>query len=67
MTMNNQRDFNKENKDNLERKYAYHFDYDVIHPLIMRSFKPFLRMEMFLNWEVSKVNLQFICGNVSRI
>ena len=54
MTKNNKRDFNKENKDNLERKYAYHFDYDVIHPLIMRSFKP-LRMEMFLNWEVSKV------------
>ena len=43
MTMNNQRDFNKENKDNLERKYAYHFDYDVIHPLIMRSFKPFFK------------------------
>ena len=41
--MNNQRDFNKENKDNLERKYAYHFDYDVIHPLIMRSFKPFFK------------------------
>tara|TARA_B100000676_G_scaffold30882_1_gene29032 strand:- start:149 stop:904 length:756 start_codon:yes stop_codon:yes gene_type:complete len=43
MTMIKERDFNKENKDNLDRKYAYNFDYDVMHPLIMKSFTPFFK------------------------
>lgn len=41
------RDYNKEFKDtdDLEwgRKYAYSFDYDVLHPYMIKSFEPFFR------------------------
>tara|TARA_B100001175_G_scaffold173632_1_gene147409 strand:+ start:332 stop:1516 length:1185 start_codon:yes stop_codon:yes gene_type:complete len=37
--MKNKRDYNKEFKDN-ERKYFYGFDYDVMHPFMIKSFKP---------------------------
>lgn len=37
-----QRDYNKEHQDN-ERKYHYGFDFDVMHPLMVRSFAPFFR------------------------
>lgn len=46
-TVEKQRDFNQECKDTdvLEsgRKYAYSFDYDVMHPYMIRSFQPFFR------------------------
>lgn len=32
------RDYDKETKDNQERKYFYNFDNDVMHPFILRSF-----------------------------
>jgi 2-polyprenyl-3-methyl-5-hydroxy-6-metoxy-1,4-benzoquinol methylase len=38
--MSNDRDYNKESKDN-ERKYFYGFDIDVMHPYMIKSFKPF--------------------------
>lgn len=45
--MEKQRDFNQEfgDSDTKEngRKYAYSFDYDVMHPYMVRSFKPFFR------------------------
>ena len=34
------RDYNKEIIDN-ERNYAYSFDFDVIHPFMIKSFEPF--------------------------
>ena len=37
------RDYDKELVDNKERKYFYGFDYDVMHPLMIRSFIPFFR------------------------
>lgn len=37
------RNFNSESQDNDERKYGYDFDYDVLHPMMIRSFTPFLR------------------------
>jgi 2-polyprenyl-3-methyl-5-hydroxy-6-metoxy-1,4-benzoquinol methylase len=40
--MNNLRDYNAEHTDNA-RQYAYGFDFDVMHPLMVRSFAPFLR------------------------
>jgi 2-polyprenyl-3-methyl-5-hydroxy-6-metoxy-1,4-benzoquinol methylase len=40
--MNNLRDYNSEHADNV-RQYAYGFDFDVMHPLMVRSFAPFLR------------------------
>lgn len=37
------RNYDKELVDNKERKYFYGFDYDVMHPLMLRSFDPFIR------------------------
>ena len=37
------RDYNIECKDNQERKYAYHFDLDVMHPYMVQAFTPFLK------------------------
>ena len=41
MTLKTQRDYNKEYKDTDDHKYAYNFDFDVIHPFMLKSFKPF--------------------------
>lgn len=37
------RNYNLEIKDNEGRKYAYSFDFDVMHPFMIRSFLPFFR------------------------
>lgn len=42
------RDYNKEFKDNEGRKYGYSFDYDVMHPYMLKSFIPFFRQGNFL-------------------
>jgi len=39
--MDNQRDYNVEMKDTADRKYAYGFDFDVMHPYMIRSFESF--------------------------
>ncbi|MBC7404822.1 MAG: class I SAM-dependent methyltransferase [Cytophaga sp.] len=39
--MANTRDYNEEFDDNVGRKYAYGFDFDVMHPYMIRSFEPF--------------------------
>lgn len=36
------RDYNQEIKDN-SRRYAYNFDYDIMHHYMMKSFEPFLK------------------------
>jgi 2-polyprenyl-3-methyl-5-hydroxy-6-metoxy-1,4-benzoquinol methylase len=41
--MNTKRDYNKEIKDTANHKYAYSFDFDVMHPYMLRSFEPFFR------------------------
>lgn len=41
--MSEGRDYNQKTKDNQERKYFYGFDYDVMHPFMVRSFTPHLR------------------------
>lgn len=41
--MTNRRDYNAELLDTGDHRYAYNFDLDVMHPLMMRSFMPFLR------------------------
>jgi len=41
--MEKKRDFNKEFKDTSDHKYAYNFDFDVMHPFMLRSFIPFFR------------------------
>ena len=42
------RDYNTEGQDTQEHKYAYGFDFDVMHPYMMRSFKPFFRQGSLL-------------------
>ena len=41
--MNSARDYNAEIRDNVGRQYAYSFDFDVMHPFMMRAFEPFFR------------------------
>ena len=37
----NNRDYNKEINDTKDHKYAYGFDFDVMHPFMLKSFSPF--------------------------
>jgi SAM-dependent methyltransferase len=37
------RDYNKELKDTSDHKYGYRFDYDIMHPFMLKSFIPFFR------------------------
>jgi 2-polyprenyl-3-methyl-5-hydroxy-6-metoxy-1,4-benzoquinol methylase len=39
----NERDYNREMQDSSERQYAYGFDFDVMHPFMIRAFEPFFR------------------------
>ncbi|MEI7377082.1 MULTISPECIES: class I SAM-dependent methyltransferase [Dickeya] len=41
--MENKRDYNAEINDTSEHKYAYGFDFDVMHPFMIRSFEPFFK------------------------
>lgn len=41
MSLNIKRDYNEELKDTSDHKYAYNFDFDVMHPFMLKSFKPF--------------------------
>lgn len=41
MKLNSVRDYNKELKDTADHKYAYNFDFDVMHKFMIRSFEPF--------------------------
>jgi 2-polyprenyl-3-methyl-5-hydroxy-6-metoxy-1,4-benzoquinol methylase len=37
------RDYDAEARDSTQRRYAYDFDFDVMHPFMMRAFLPFRR------------------------
>ena len=39
--MSSKRDYNVEIKDTNDHKYAYSFDFDVMHPYMIKSFEPF--------------------------
>ena len=39
----NNRDYNNELKDTSDHKYAYNFDFDVMHPFMIKSFDPFFK------------------------
>lgn len=41
--MSNERDYNKELRDTTDHKYAYNFDFDVMHKYMVASFEPFFR------------------------
>ena len=40
-SMNSKRDYNIEIKDTNDHKYAYSFDFDVMHSFMIKSFEPF--------------------------
>lgn len=46
--MNKARDYNKELKDTKDHKYGYTFDFDVLHPYMLKSFAPFFKEGNFL-------------------
>lgn len=46
--MQNQRDYNLEGQDAHDHKYAYGFDFDVMHPYMLRSFEAFFRQGSLL-------------------
>jgi SAM-dependent methyltransferase len=46
--MNTKRDYNKELKDTKDHKYVYSFDYDVMHPFMIKAFEPFFKEGNFL-------------------
>lgn len=37
------RNYDRESQDSTQRRYAYAFDFDVMHPFMLRSFQPFFR------------------------
>lgn len=39
--MNSKRDYDREKEDTTDRKYFYGFDFDVMHPYMLKSFVPF--------------------------
>jgi 2-polyprenyl-3-methyl-5-hydroxy-6-metoxy-1,4-benzoquinol methylase len=39
--MKSKRDYNAEIKDAIDHKYAFGFDFDVMHPYMIKSFEPF--------------------------
>ncbi len=41
--MTNDRDYDRELRDTPDHRYAYGFDFDVMHPYMLRAFEPFLR------------------------
>lgn len=41
--MNTHRNYNVEIKDTADHQYAYSFDFDVMHPFMIRPFEPFFR------------------------
>ncbi len=46
--MNGKRDYNAETRDAAGHKYAYGFDFDVMHPFMLRAFEPFFRQGSLL-------------------
>jgi 2-polyprenyl-3-methyl-5-hydroxy-6-metoxy-1,4-benzoquinol methylase len=46
--MSLERNYNEELKDTSDHKYAYNFDFDVMHPFMLKSFIPFFKEGNFL-------------------
>ena len=46
--MNTERDYNVEIKDTDDHQYAYSFDFDVMHPYMIKSFEPFFNQGSLL-------------------
>ncbi len=46
--MADRRNYNRESNDASDHKYAYSFDFDVMHPFMLKSFAPFFKEGNFL-------------------
>jgi len=46
--MNEKRDYNKELKDTADHKYGYSFDFDVLHPYMLKTFLPHFKQGNFM-------------------
>jgi ribosomal protein S18 acetylase RimI-like enzyme/SAM-dependent methyltransferase len=46
--MSTKRDYNAEIQDVSNHQYAYNFDFDVMHPFMLRSFEPFFKQGSLL-------------------
>ena len=46
--MSSKRDYNDEIEDTKDHKYAYGFDFDVMHPYMIKSFEPFFQQGSLL-------------------
>jgi 2-polyprenyl-3-methyl-5-hydroxy-6-metoxy-1,4-benzoquinol methylase len=46
--MRDKRDYDTESGDTTDHKYAYDFDFDVMHPFMIRAFEPFFRQGSML-------------------
>jgi len=46
--MDSKRNYNAELRDTEGHKYAYSFDFDVMHPFMIKSFEPFFKMGSLL-------------------
>jgi len=54
INMIKKRNYNLELNDTSERQYAYNFDYDVLHPFMLRSMAPFFKKGKLLELGSSK-------------
>jgi len=54
--MINKRNYNQELKDTADHLYGYSFDFDVMHPFMIRAFEPFFREGNFLELGCYKGN-----------
>ncbi|HNU87933.1 MAG TPA: hypothetical protein PKJ94_06575, partial [Ferruginibacter sp.] len=41
--MSTTRNYNSELKDTADHKYAYNFDFDVMHRFMIQAFEPFIK------------------------
>jgi len=48
MTLKLDRDYNKELNDTKGHKYAYNFDFDIMHPFMLKAFLPFFKPSSLL-------------------
>ena len=60
-----ERDYDAEMRDTSDHKYAYGFDFDVMHPLMVRSFAPFFRPGNVLELGASRATSPSACCRTS--
>ncbi len=66
MNLEIKRNYNKELQDTADHKYAYNFDFDIMHPYMIKSFEPFFKGNDVLELGSFKGNRPYrLCGSGS--